>query len=46
MKNKKNNQKQESANVEFGIEFGDVNANKFYDVQANKKLEAYKGPKK
>jgi len=37
MANKKNKQKNEAANVEFGMEFGDVNASKFYDVQANKK---------
>ncbi|WP_168714397.1 hypothetical protein [Niallia nealsonii] len=46
MANKKNKQKQEAANVEFGMEFGDVNGSKFYDVQANKKIEAYKGSKK
>jgi len=46
MANKKNKRKQDAANVEFGMEFGDVNASKFYDVQANKKIDNYKASKK
>jgi hypothetical protein len=34
MNKKSSKNKQENTNVEFGMEFGDVNASKFYDVAA------------
>jgi hypothetical protein len=43
-KGKKRNQK-ETSNVEFGQEFGDVNASKFYDTEALTK-EKVKGKAK
>ncbi|WP_274853659.1 hypothetical protein [Bacillus methanolicus] len=32
MKKKKDKQNANSANVEFGSEFGDINANKFFEI--------------
>ncbi|AIE59432.1 hypothetical protein [Bacillus methanolicus] len=32
MKKKNDKQSSNSANVEFGIEFGDMNANKFFEI--------------
>ncbi|MGP7819147.1 hypothetical protein [Niallia sp. 01092] len=37
MREKKQKQKDEASTVEFGMEFGDVNASKFYETaEANK----------
>lgn len=32
MSKKKNSEKTNESNVEFGMEFGDINASKFYDT--------------
>jgi hypothetical protein len=49
MKDRSNKQdKHEAANVEFGIEFGDINAAKIYEYQIRSKeeIEKMKGKKK
>ncbi|MFT8322625.1 MAG: hypothetical protein ABF649_17220 [Bacillus sp. (in: firmicutes)] len=37
MEEKKKKQKEEAATVEFGMEFGDMNASKFYETAAANK---------
>ncbi|MCM3214935.1 hypothetical protein [Niallia taxi] len=46
MSKKTNNKKQEEANVEFGMEFGDLNASKLYDTAPLTKGKVKSGKRK